>query len=127
MLSGNSDGYIYAKYIDLGTGAYIEDYLQLGDTAYLYNPRGTTSSNGLVLHSWDDRILEADPRYKKGIKIFNNGRAEFGDIKIDGPNSKIYCDSYTSGNWSITPEVASFKNIVASGSIETAVFKQGSV
>jgi hypothetical protein len=52
------------------------------------------------------------------LKIYQNGQIESGEITLDGEHSEI-----RGTNFSITPEVAHFKNVIASGSIETAVFK----
>ena len=54
------------------------------------------------------------------ITLKDTGLFNVGRITLDGPNSRIYGDSF-----SITPELASFSNIAASGKISTVVFEQG--
>ena len=49
--------------------------------------------------------------------------ASFGNIIVDGANSKIYG---INNSWVIGSDRAEFKNISVSGSIETAVFKTSS-
>lgn len=101
VLNG-SEGTIKASSIELGTGATIKSYIQLGD-ACLYNPN-STEAGGKVLKCGN-------------IVINQDGTASFGEISVNGTGSKLYGDS-----WSITPSRAEFSNISVSGSIETAVF-----
>lgn len=100
LLSEN--GRIDAENINLGTGAHINEYIQLGN-AYLYNP---DNANGTLL--------------KAGAVTLNQtGKLELGQITLNGPESKIYSSSF-----SITPDQATFNNINASGKISTVVFEQ---
>ena len=92
------------KRYELFTGSKFEEgttYFEKGQS-YIYNP---LKNNNLFIQA-------------NKISIKADGTASFGNILINGSNSEIYGD-----NFSITPERAEFKNIVASGSIETAVFK----
>ena len=103
---------IIANSIELGTGAIIKDYIQLGE-ALIQNPL-----------SPDIEQLER-PFILAGqgkLEIYQDGLVKSGNITIDGKKSEI-----SGSNFSITPEVAYFKNIIANGSIETVVFKQGHV
>ena len=102
------NGIITAKTINLGTGASVQEYLKLGD-AYIRNPK-YGSNNGL--------FIEAG-----GVKLYEDGTLKLGSIVADGANSILYGD-----NWSITPDVASFQNIVAQGgTIENVVFRTSSI
>ena len=96
------DGRIDAENINLGVGAYINKYIQLGN-ARLWNPN---EANGT--------LLEAG-----AVKLSQTGKLELGQITLDGPKSKIYGSSF-----SITPDQATFNNINASGKISTVVFEQ---
>ena len=98
------DGSIIAQKIELGTEATIQDYIQLGESSYIYNP---AENDNLFIKSG-------------AIKIYNNGQADFGSIKVDGDYSKIY-----GTNFSITPDEASFSNVTVSGKIATSVFEIG--
>lgn len=106
VILDGSDGNIYANKITLGTGATIENYLQLG-TAKIYNPQ---VNGGIFIESGN-----------KGIVINQDGTASFGKIKIFGQESAIRGD-----NWTITNDKAVFNNVVVNGEIETAVFKTNS-
>ena len=99
---------IKANTIYLGTGAEIVNYIKLGN-AYIRNP---INNGNLFIESGN-------------IEIYDNGTAKFGDIEIDGINSKISGGEY--GKFSITPSEASFENVTVSGKIKTTIFEQGSV
>lgn len=103
VLNG-TNGEIKADKIKLGTGATIEDYLEIGN-AKIYNP--SENNNNLFIES-------------EGIKIYDNGTANFGDISIDGKNSTIY-----GNNWNITHNKATFDNIDVTGTIHAAAFEYG--
>lgn len=99
---------IIANTIELGTGATITEYIQLGN-AYIKNPDYYA---GIFIES-------------KDIKIYDNGKANFGSIEVDGPNSTISGGS--EGKFLITPNEAKFENVTVSGKIKTAIFEQGTV
>lgn len=101
-----AEGIINAQTINLGTGAHINNYIQLGNNAILYNP---DNANGRVLSSGD-------------ILLLNNGQLQLGDLLLDGAQSTI-----NGNNWSIDPEFARFKNVDISGKISSAVFETTSV
>lgn len=132
----SNQGDIYAESITLGNKAKIENYIEFdylntdNETyhAYIYNPNSlvrpdvgegtysTTDGKFIETRSGSNVtfLLTAD-----GILSLGNGTNQ---ITLDGSNSTI------SGNtWSITPNVATFNNIVASGRIETAVFEYNKV
>lgn len=100
-------GQIDAKNINLGTGAHINKYIQLGD-ARLWNPEDTDA---------EGKLLEAG-----AIKLSQTGNLQLGNIILDGENSKIFGTSF-----SITPDQATFKNVNVSGKISTVVFEQNHV
>lgn len=112
QLDGNL-GHITANSIELGTRATIQNYIQIGD-ARIQNPSVDDDGNQITTKR---SFIKA-----KDIEIFDNGKAKFGSIDIDGTNSKI-----SGTNFSITPDAARFSNVYISGEIETAVFKQGSI
>ena len=101
-----TSGVIVAQEIELGTGAKIQDYIQLGD-AYIRNP--TDSNNHKFIESQD-------------LIIYDNGTAKFGKIGINGEYSTI-----SGENWSIGNNYANFNNVNISGTIESSVFKTNSV
>lgn len=103
-------GQIVANSIVLGEGATLASHIQFG-AAKIQNPEGETTP---FIVAGEDELL----------RIYETGKAEFGDIVIDGPNSTIH-----GGNKSfiITPNYANFPNINCSGTIKTAVFEKDSI
>ena len=99
----DSSGTIIAKNIQIGSSAIIEDYLRLGSNAILYNPDKRPDS--LFIESGD-------------LRFFSTGEALFGDIQVSGSRSEI-----RSNSWMLTPALASFSNISASGTISSMVFE----
>lgn len=111
--SGNSliellgtTGLINAQYINLGTGAHINEYIQLGEDTYLYN--ADTSPDNVVLSV-------------PGIQLKRNGILQLGSISLNGIESEL-----KGANWSIAPSIAKFSNVNISGKIQSAVFETDS-
>lgn len=100
-------GQIDAENINLGTGAHINKYIQLGD-ARLWNPKDADAKG---------KLLEAG-----AIKLSQTGNLQLGNIILDGESSKIFGTSF-----SITPDQATFNNVNVSGKISTAVFEKNHV
>ena len=98
------NGRIDAENINLGVGAHINKYIQLG-SAFLWNPNDSDANNTL---------LEAG-----AVKLSQTGELKLGQITLNGPGSEIYGNSF-----SIKPDQANFSNINASGKISTVVFEQ---
>ena len=101
------EGKIEANNINLGTGATIKKYIEIGE-AKIWNPNESQEAN---------LFIEAGQ-----LKLYQNGQINLGKIIMEGENSKIF-----GTNFSITPELASFSNINCSGVIRTAVFEKGKV
>ena len=97
------NGKIIANNIELGIGAKIQDYLEIGE-AKIYNP---SLHQGVFIESGN-------------IKINENGTANFGNILFDGINSEL-----RGGNWNITSNKATFNNIDITGTIHAAAFEYG--
>lgn len=115
-------GEIYANSIELGTGARISEYLQIGEGVKIWNPSKNVNKN----------FLEVTP----GLTFNQNGYIILGQenkpqIKIDGPSREIRGWDPGTDNvnftWQITPTQAVFNNITARGSIKSASFEYGSV
>ena len=68
------------------------------------------------------KLLEAG-----AVSLTEEGALQLGTTKPDGTSSIINLDGTTStitgNNWSITPDLANFKNINVSGKISTVVFE----
>lgn len=123
------EGRIEAKNIDLGEGAKITSAITFdynNGKGSLLNPGyAWKDADGNDDHSKDGVFIlgqkkEEDGTYTDTLKIYANGRANFGNIHIDGANSTL---KSATNDWIITPTTAEFKNIIASGTIKTAVFE----
>lgn len=110
-----SSGRIDADNINLGTRAHINSFLQLGERAYIWNP---DSSN-------DHYVIQIkDSNNNDFITLKDSGYFNIGEIEINGITSTIHS---TTNSFSITPTLASFSNISASGKISTAIFEEGHI
>lgn len=112
LISTPEGSYIKADNIELGVGAKIKRYIQLGN-AYLWNPDDQDN----ISRSF---IEVKDSNDQNVISLSDEGVFRLGQITMNGHTSTIYGDSF-----SITPSLASFSNISASGKISTAIFEQG--
>ena len=109
-----SNGRIDAKNINLGVGAHIDEYIQLGDNVYVWNP---------VANGVNRNVLEVkDSNNTNVVTLNDSGNLSIGDIELRGAASEIWGDSF-----SITPNLATFTNINVTGTISTAVFQKGHV
>lgn len=108
-----SNGIIDADRINLGTGAHINRYLQLGDNAFIWNPEDQ-DANG--------KVLEIKNNNTSVVSLTDTGVLNIGQISLRGQTSEIWGNSF-----SITPELATFTNISASGKISTVVFEKGHI
>ena len=112
LISTPEGSYIKADNIELGVGAKIKRYIQLGN-AYIWNPDDQDN----IGRSF---IEVKDTNDQNVISLSDEGVFRLGQITMNGRTSTIYGDSF-----SITPSLASFSNISASGKISTAIFEQG--
>lgn len=106
-----NSGIIKVNNITLGEGAVISNYIKLGNS-YIYNP-------DINLGNF---IEITDGNENSYISIKNDGIANFGNITIDGVNSRIYGTNFT-----IAPERSIFSNVDITGTIHSAVFEIGQV
>lgn len=110
LFINGKEGEIVANSIVLGEGATLASHIQFG-AAKIQNPEGETTP--FIVAGEDE-----------SLRIYETGKAEFGNIIIDGPNSTI-CGGDSS--FIITPNYANFPNINCSGTIKTAVFEKDSI
>ena len=103
-----STGTISGGTIHLTTSAIIDDYIELGN-ARIYNP--DVNNNLFITAGSNSEII-----------IKDTGIATFGGITIDGSTSTI-----TGANYTITPNISTFNNIVATGKIVTSVFESNKI
>lgn len=120
VLNG-ADGKIIANNIELGTGAYIKEYIKLGDNAYLKNPTLTDPTFIKVLKD-ELEILSIDA----------NGVMKIGDgsdkIIVDGAKGTIESINYKDGlGWKLSNTESIFNDVTVRGSIGASVLKYGEV
>lgn len=124
VLNG-STGEILAENINLGTGAHIKEYIQLGSFVKIWNPD----------FSEDGKFIEIlDNNSQNAISLKENGSLILGDIQgsyiqLDGKNQEIF--AWAQGNtdytWVINPSEAIFNNITSRGSLKATTFEYGTV
>lgn len=110
---------IQVKNIDIGRGAYIEEYIQLGN-GYIHNPNLSSNSSRLFIETLNDQSQSTFSLTDGGV--IKLGPLEDSRIVLNGTDSTI-----RGKNWLISPEFASFSNVEVSGVINTAVFNQSSI
>lgn len=101
---------ISVQNIDIGSGASITEYIQLGETARLYG-----DNSNILLLAGTDANLDTNAK----IIINKDGTMSLGTLRFDGVNSTISSGT----NWSITPITATFNDIIASGKIVSSIFE----
>lgn len=115
-----TDSKIIAQNIEIGRGASITEYINLGTTARL----GGDSESYVLIAGTEGGY--ANPKIliqKDGIIKLGN---ENNQIVLNGIDSTIGGGQY-GAEWFISPTVASFANIVASGKITTSIFEYNKI
>lgn len=110
---------IQVKNIDIGSGAYIEEYIQLGN-GYIRNPNLSSNSSRFFIETLNDQNQSTFSLTDGGV--IKLGPTESNRIVLNGIDSTI-----RGKNWLISPDFASFSNVEVSGIINTAVFNQSSI
>lgn len=127
ILNGES-GLIEANNIVLGENVTVTDSIKFNYSSNEALYQGTITNpskkNGVFIQGGQviNNILVPS------LEIKTSGDARFGKIHINSNTSTIYAnytdDPDSATAWKLTPKEAVFNNIVANGSIETAVFKK---
>ena len=112
LISNGNGSYIDVDTINLGTGAHVKEFIQLGN-AYLWNPE----ANGA-----ERNFIEVYNEGQKVVTLNDRGILRLGDIEMNGQSSTISGNSFT-----ITPNLATFSNVTVSGKISTAIFEKGHI
>lgn len=121
ILNGEK-GEITAENINLGTGAKIKDYIQLGETVFLRN----VSALG------DAFITVKDVQQQDLLQLKSDGNLVIGNDKnsivINGENGEIYSQSFNDGlGWKISNYNSIFNDVTIKGSIKASVIEYGAV
>lgn len=116
---------IIAKNIEIGTGAKIQEYIQLGNFVKICNPQ--ISQEGVFIEVLNENSQNTISLKENGIITLGDANGSY--IQLDGANQEIF--ALARGNsdysWIISPKEAIFNNIVAKGSIKAASFEYGAV
>lgn len=116
---------IIAKNIEIGTGAKIQEYIQLGNFVKIYNPQN--SQEGVFIQVLNENSQNTISLKENGVITLGDSNGSY--IQLDGANQEIF--ALAQGNsdysWIISPKEAIFNNIVAKGSIKAASFEYGAV
>lgn len=120
VLDGEN-GKIIASDIELGTGAYIKNYLKIGETVTIKNPEINENVFLEVKDLYDNSILSFN---SQGLINIGNGE---NSIRINGADGTIKSRVYRDGEtgWILSNEEAIFNNVTVRGEIKTAIFSQG--
>lgn len=128
------EGKIVAKNIELGIGAVIQDYIQLGD-AKIQNP--DLEDHGGIFISAGKIYINDEGILKVGNIEINGGRDAVPEENIEKIDSIIKIgdkitfngdtETLSSNSWQITPDASYFNNVTISGVLSTAVLEYGEV
>lgn len=112
---------IVADNIEIGTGAIIRDYINLGDKVQLRTPNDDNKNFIEVKPNSEDGTNNNQPY---SIQMDNTGKIILGNnaIILDGAEQTI-----SGQNWNIQPDLATFNNIIVNGSIKAASFEYGEI
>lgn len=128
------EGRIVAKNIELGTGAEIQDYIQLG-SAKIQNP--DLEDHGGIFISAGKISINDEGILRVGNIEINGGRDAVPEENIEKIDSTIKIgnkitfngdtETLSSNSWQITPDASYFNNVTISGVLSTAVLEYGEV
>lgn len=119
------------------TGSLIVKDITLGDQAKIGDrltfSRENSNAEGRILNptNYDGKFIVGgrweDGNFKENLIIGINGRVGFGNIFAESEQSTLWAKfpGTEEACWKLTPTHAYFNNIVASGSIETSIFRKG--
>lgn len=123
-----ANGTIIAQNIELGTGAKISDYIELGDGRIRLNSKknGTETLKFLTVKA------SSNENAQETLSISDNGVITVGSgddyIVIDGSKGSIESQSYSSNRgWQITNKESIFNEVTVRGSIKASVLEYGEI
>lgn len=127
ILQGGDNSKIFVNSIELGSGAIVKDYIQLGDGIKLYG--NSESPNVFEIESLNGEI--STPL----LAITRQGTLILGDdleyLALDGKTRTISTSNYSSSGggkgWYLSEDKSYFNNVVVRGKLEAAVFETGKV
>ena len=115
---------IVAKNIEIGTGARIQEYIQLGNSVKIWNPEKSSDKIFIQVLDGNQNAISLD---ENGTIILGNINDSY--IKLDGMNQEIFAQKNSNPDytWKITPEEAVFNNVTVRGSFEATNFEYGTI
>lgn len=115
---------IVVKNIEIGTGATIQEYIQLGSSVKIWNPEKSSDEIFIQVLNGNQNAISLD---ENGTIILGNINDSY--IKLDGANQEIFAQKNSNPDytWKITPEEAVFNNITARGSFKATNFEYGTI
>lgn len=124
ILQGGDNSKIFVESIELGTGATIKDYIQLGSGIKLYG--SSNNSNILEVSKLEEET--STPL----LSISRQGSLILGDksnyLILDGKEKTISTSNYSNGKgWYLSEDKSYFNNVTVRGKLEAAVFETGKV
>lgn len=105
------EGKIKADNIELGIGAVISQYIQLGDNAFILNPNIDRDNDGEPDHI----ILESG-----AIKLKDDGTLRIGSMIIDGNNGGSIKNNLTDSRWEINGDGSAIFNDIYADNVHLA-------
>ena len=122
------NGTIVAQNIELGTGAKISDYIELGDGRIRLNSK----KNGTEVLKFLSVKTSSEPNAQEVLSIADSGVITVGNgndyIVIDGGKGSIESQSFGSGRgWQITNKESIFNDVTVRGSIKASVLEYGEI
>lgn len=122
------EGRIIAQNIELGTGAKISDYIELGDGRIRLNGK----KNGTEILNFLSVKASNEPNAQEILSISDNGVIKVGEgdnyIVIDGGRGIMQSYNYSdSRGWQITNDETIFNNVTVRGSIKSSVLEYGEI
>lgn len=127
VLQGGDNSKISVNSIELGSGATIKDYIQLGDGIKLYGK--SESANVLEIEGLNgETSIPLLSITRQGTLILGD---ESNHLALDGKTKTISTSNYSqSGSgrgWYLSEDKSYFNNVVVRGKLEAAVFETGKV
>lgn len=122
LVLDSNTGAVYAKNIELGSGAKIENFLSLGESVKILNP-DLENNNGSYLQVFDGESKIIDFNKEGLIRLGKND----SQIEINSKTQEITGLKNSAISWQLSPNNSIFNNATFYGSIKAATFEQGTV
>lgn len=122
IILNGAEGKIIANNIELGVGATIKDYIQLGDTVQLKKP-ATSTGNYLEVRDTSGVLISSFSA--NGIIRLGSDNSQ---IVLNGPEGFMESVNFSptaNTGWRISNQESIFNNVTVRGTIKSSVFSYG--